>query len=38
MMKTIQDNDMTNCIGVVYTKTKIELLRPIELGEICYQN
>ena len=29
---------MIDYIGVVYVKTKIELLGPIELGVICYQN
>ena len=29
MMKTRKKNDVTNCIGLVYTKTEIELLRPI---------
>lgn len=28
-MKTRQDNDVTNRIGVVYAKTKIKLLGPI---------
>ena len=30
MIKTIQDNVVTDRIGLVYAKTKIELLRPIE--------
>ena len=36
--KTRQDNDMTSYIGVVYAKNETELLRPIELGVVCYQN
>ena len=37
-MKTRQNNDGINRISVVYTKTEIELSRPIEPGVICYQN
>ena len=29
VMKTKQDNDMTNCIGLVYVETKTEQLKPI---------
>ena len=36
--KTRQDNDMTSYIGVVYAKNETELLGPIELGVVCYQN
>ena len=36
--KTRQDNDMTDCISVVYMETKTKLSRFIELGVICYQN
>lgn len=38
VIKTIQDNDMTNHISLVYIETKIELLRPIELSVGCYKN
>ena len=37
-MKTRQDNDMIDCIGVVYAKTKTELLGPIKPGIVCYEN
>ena len=30
MMKTRQDNDMTDCTGVVQTKNDVELSWPIE--------
>ena len=30
MMKTKQDNDMINRIGVIYTKNKTELSEPIK--------
>ena len=36
--KTRQDNDMTSYISVVYAKNETELLGPIELGAVCYQN
>ena len=36
--KTKQDKDITNCISVVYTETKIELLGPIWLGAVCDKN
>lgn len=29
---------MTDYIGVVYGKTEIQLLGPIKLGVLCYQN
>ena len=29
---------MTDYIGVVYIKIEIKLLRPIELGAVCYEN
>ena len=29
---------MTNCIGLVYTKTEIELLGPIWLGTVFDEN
>ena len=38
MTKTRQDNDVTNYIGVVYVETKIEQLRPIKSGVVCYKN
>ena len=37
-MKTKEDNDVTNCIGVVYAESKIELLWPIRPGAICDEN
>lgn len=37
-MKTKQDNDVTDCIGVVYTENKTRLLWPIRLGAICDEN
>ena len=33
-MKTIQDNDMTNHTGVVYSENNIELSWPIILGTV----
>ena len=36
--KTRQEKDMTNCIYVVYDEIETELLGPIELGMVCYQN
>ena len=36
MTKTKQENDMTDCIGMVYTKIEIQLSRPIELSGLCY--
>lgn len=38
MIKTRQDNDVTNQIGMVYVETKIELLGLIELGVVSYKN
>ena len=38
VMKTIYDNDMTNCIDVFYTEIEIELSRPIEPGAVFYTN
>lgn len=38
MIKTRQDNDMTNQIGLVDVKTEIELSGPIELGVVFYEN
>ena len=35
MMKTRQDNDMTDCISLVYAETKTKLSGPIRLGEVC---
>ena len=37
-MKTKQDNDLIDCIGVIYAETKIELSGPIKLSVVCYQN
>ena len=37
-METKQDNDMIDCIGVVYAKTETELSGPIKSGAVCYQN
>ena len=34
MMKTRQDNDVTDCISLAYTKIETELLRPIWTGTI----
>ena len=33
--KTIQDNDMIDCIGLVYVENDIKLLKPIKPGMIC---
>ena len=38
VMKTRQDNDMTNRTGAFYTKNDIELLWPIRLGVIYDKN
>ena len=35
VMKTRQDNDMTDCIGAFYAKKDIELLWPIGLDAVC---
>ena len=37
-MKMTQDNDVTNCIGLVNTKTQIKLLGPIWLYAVCDEN
>ena len=37
-MKTNEDNDVTNYIGLVYVKTEIKLLGPIKLGVIHDEN
>lgn len=34
MMKARQDNDVTNCIGVIYSEKDIELLSLIRQGTI----
>ena len=36
MMKTKQDNNVTNSIVVVYAKSKIELSGHIEPSPVCY--
>lgn len=38
MIKTRQDNDMTNQIGLAYVEIKIELSGPIELDVVFYEN
>ena len=38
VMKTKEDNDVTDCIGVVYAETETKLLEPIEPGAVCYLN
>ena len=38
VIKTIQDNVMTNRIGLIYVETKTELLRPIEQGTVSYED
>ena len=38
MMKTNKDNNVTKHIGLVYTKTEIELSRIIWSGVICDEN
>ena len=38
MIKTNQDNDVTNRIGLVYAETEIELSEPIEQGVVCYED
>ena len=37
-MKTKQDNDLTNRIGLVYAKTETELLGLIWSGVVCDEN
>ena len=34
-MKVRQDNDVTDCIGIVYAKNDIELYKPIISGAVC---
>ena len=36
--KTRQNNDVIDCIGVVYAETKTKLLGPIKPGAVCYDN
>ena len=38
LKKTRHDNDVIDCINMVYVKIEIELLGPIELDVVCYQN
>ena len=38
VIKTKQDNDMVDRIGLAYTETEIKLLGPIESGAVCYEN
>ena len=38
MMKTRQDNDLTDCAGVFYTKNNAELSWPIRSGVNCDEN
>ena len=38
MMKTRQDNDVIDCIGVVFAETETELLRTIESSAVCDEN
>lgn len=35
MMKTRQDKDVTDCIGLVYTENDTELSEPIGPGVVC---
>lgn len=35
-MKTIQDNGVTDRIGLVYAKIETEPSRPIKQGVVCY--
>ena len=37
-MKTKKDNDMTNGIGLVYTKNDTKLLWPIRSSVVYYEN
>ena len=37
-MKTREDNDVIDCIGVVYAKNETELLGLIKSSVVCYQN
>ena len=38
MMKTRKDNDVTNCIGVVYVENEIELSWPIRPSVVYDEN
>ena len=38
MMKTTQDNEVIDCIGVVFTEIETKLLRPIEPSVVCDEN
>ena len=38
MVKTRQDNNLTNHTSTVYDENETELLRPIELGAVCDEN
>ena len=38
MIKTKKQNDMTDCIGVVYTKIETELSEPIWSCAVCDEN
>ena len=38
MIKTKQDNDVTNQIGLVYAEIETKLSRPIELGTVSCKN
>ena len=38
MMKTSEDNDMTDCIGIVYVENDTKILWLIGLGADCYEN
>ena len=38
MAKTKQDNNMIECLGVVYAETETKLSGPIKRGVVCYQN
>lgn len=38
VMKPRKENDMADCIGVVYVKTKTKLLRTIEPGVVYDEN
>ena len=38
MTKTKHDNNVTNCIGLVYAETKTKLLGPIWLGAVYDEN
>ena len=38
MMKTRQDNDMTDHIGLLHSKIETELLGPIWSGIVCDEN